>query len=148
MIRSYLPCDKPQLLALINLNIPYFFDPSEAADFTGYLENQIETYFVVEKEKKIVGCGGINYFLEEASARISWDIVHPDYQEKGIGRLLTLHRINEIKKNPAIKNIIVRTTQLTYPFYEKMGFNLEKMEKDFWAKGFDLYQMKMLLAHH
>jgi ribosomal protein S18 acetylase RimI-like enzyme len=41
--------------------------------------------------------------------------------------------------------IIVRTSQLAYKFYQKVGFELEKTEKDFWAKGFDLYQMKMNL---
>ena len=37
----------------------------------------------------------------------------------------------------------LRTTQLAFQFYEKMGFELDKTKKDFWAKGFDLYQMKM-----
>jgi hypothetical protein len=37
---------------------------------------------------------------------------------------------------------MVRTSQVAYQFYQKAGFDLEKIEKDFWAKGFDLYQMK------
>ncbi len=142
MIRPFHPKDKPQLLELLNLNIPRFFDPSEAADFSAYLKNNVEEYFVVEVGENIVGCGGINYFQQEATARLSWDIIHPDYQGKGIGRELTLYRINEIKKKSAIRTILVRTTQQVYNFYEKMGFALEKTEKDFWAQGFDLYQMK------
>jgi len=142
MIRPYHKSDKSQLLALLNLNIPRFFAPSEVADFADYLENHVEQYFVVELEGNIVGCGGINYFPEAATARISWDIIHPHYQGKGMGRALMLHRINEIKKDPAIQTILVRTTQLVYPFYEKLGFVLEKTEKNFWAPGFDLYQMK------
>ena len=39
--------------------------------------------------------------------------------------------------------IVVRTTQLVSQFYKKMGFEIEMIEKDFWAKNFDLYQMKM-----
>lgn len=145
MIRSYQSVDKPQLLALLNLNIPRYFAHSEVADFSDYLDNNVEAYFVIEEAKHIVGCGGINYFPREATARISWDIIHPDYHGQGMGRALTLHRINEIKKNPAIKTILVRTTQLTYHFYEKMGFELERIEKEFWAKGFDLYQMRMTI---
>jgi len=30
-----------------------------------------------------------------------------------------------------------------YKFYEKIGFELDKVEKDFRAKNFDLYQMQM-----
>lgn len=146
MIRPYHSGDKPQLLTLLNLNIPRYFALSEVADFSDYLDNHLETYFVIEEAKHIVGSGGINYFPQEATARISWDIIHPDYHGQGIGRALTLHRIDEIKKKPSVKKIIVRTTQLTYQFYGKMGFELEKVERDYWAAGFDLYQMKISLV--
>lgn len=146
MLRPCQPSDKPPLLALMNLNTPRYFAASEATDFADYLEYRVEAYFVVEEAQSIVGGGGINYFPEEATARMSWDMIHPDYQGKGIGRSLILHRIDEIKKNPSIRAIAVRTTQLTYRFYEKMGFELERTEQDFWARGYDLYQMKMPLV--
>jgi len=73
-------------------------------------------------------------------------MIHPDYQGHGIGRLLTEHRINHIKHNSKdIELIVVRTTQLVFKFYTKMGFALNKIEQDFWAKGFDLYQMELKL---
>ena len=34
------------------------------------------------------------------------------------------------------------TSQHAYQFYEKMGFELEKIEKEYWAKNFDLYIMQ------
>lgn len=146
MIRPYHPSDKIQLIALLHLNIPRYFALSETADFSHYLDHHAETYFVIEEAQQIVGCGGINYFPQEATARISWDIVHPDYHGKGLGRALILYRIDEIKKHPTMKIIVVRTTQLAYQFYGKMGFELERTTKDFWAPGFDLYLMKMSLA--
>jgi len=143
MIRRYQPADKNQLIGLLRLNTPRYFHPAEEGDFISYLNHQAEHYFVVEENGAVIGCGGINYFEEQGEARLSWDIVHPGFQGKGIGKKLTLHRIQEIKKNAAVKLVVVRTTQLTYQFYEKMGFGLEKIEKDFWAAGFDLYQMGM-----
>ncbi|MCB0608416.1 MAG: GNAT family N-acetyltransferase [Lewinella sp.] len=145
MIRPYQPADKDQLLALIRLNIPQYFAPEEAADFEEYLDRYAETYFVYEENGRITGSGGINYFPESGLARISWDFVHPDHHGKGIGRQLTRHRIETIGKHPDIHKIQVRTSQLAYRFYEKMGFTLESTEKDFWAEGFDLYSMGMLL---
>ena len=71
-------------------------------------------------------------------------MIHPYYQGKGIGKKLVEYRINYLNKNPKIELIVVRTSQLVYQFYEKLGFELEKVEKDFWAKDFHLYQMKML----
>jgi [ribosomal protein S18]-alanine N-acetyltransferase len=141
MIRPYTRSDKPALIALLKLNIPKYFAEAEEADFVEYLEQHLEDYFVVEEAGVIVGAGGINYFPNEKLARLSWDVVHPSYQGKGIGRGLTQHRINHIKANPGISLIVVRTTQLVYPFYQKIGFTLIKTEKDYWAEGFDLYEM-------
>ncbi|WP_162055286.1 GNAT family N-acetyltransferase [Pontibacter pamirensis] len=145
MIRAYTSRDKEELLDLLRLNTPQYFDASEEADFIEYLDNRLEDYFVVEEKGRVIGSGGINYFSESKLARISWDIIHPAFQGKGVGKQLMLHRIEHINKNAAVNLIVVRTTQFVYRFYEKMGFELEKTEKDFWAKGFDLYQMKMTL---
>ncbi len=128
---------------MLRLNTPAYFAPSEESDFIHYLEKEVEDYYVAEENGTIIGCGGINYLENGTVARISWDIIHPDYQGKGIGKKLTAFRIAEIKKNPTVRSIVVRTSQLAYQFYEKMGFKLERIEKDFWAAGFDLYQMEM-----
>ena len=145
MIRPYSPKDKNALISLIRLNTPQYFDASEEAGFISYLDNEIETYFVFEQEGKILGCGGINYELKSNTGYISWDIIHPRFQGKGIGKKLLLHRIAEIKKSPSIKIIVVRTSQHTANFYAKGGFKLDFVTKNYWAKGFDLYQMKIHL---
>lgn len=141
MIRHYTPSDKPQLIDLIKLNTPQYFDESEESEFRTYLDSEVDDYFVVEEHNKIVGSGGINYFFAIGEARLVWDMIHPDYQGIGIGKSLTIHRIDIIKKQTAARTIVVRTTQLAYQFYEKVGFELTNTEKDFWAKGFDLYYM-------
>ena len=143
MIREYSKKDKSRVIDLLRKNTPEYFDSSEESDFENYLESEVEDYFVCEENSKIIGAGGLNYFQKERLARISWDMIDPSYQGKGIGKKLVQYRINHLNKNSNIELIVVRTTQLVYKFYEKMGFELEKVEKDFWAKNFDLYQMKM-----
>ena len=143
LIREFKSQDIDQLIDLIKLNTPKYFDVEEEKDFKLYLLNETEDYFVVELEDNIVGCGGINYgFNNGTLARISWDMIHPDFQGKGIGSLLVSHRLNVIKSKTEVKTVIVRTTQLVYPFYEKMGFTLKETKKDFWAKGIDLYLLE------
>lgn len=141
MIRAYAHADKPQVIHLLRLNTPHYFAETEEADLLEYLDQHLEDYFVVEEHGVVVGAGGINYFPEAQLARISWDIIHPDAQGKGIGSALTRYRIDVIREHPTIAKIVVRTTQLVYRFYEKNGFTLEKTEADFWAPGYDLYQM-------
>ncbi|WP_276498737.1 GNAT family N-acetyltransferase [Pontibacter litorisediminis] len=148
MIRPYTPTDKEQLLALLRLNTPTYFAEAEENDFAEYLDKYREDYFVVEEKGEIIGAGGINYFPKEGLARISWDMIHPAHQGKGIGKQLLQHRLRVIMGKSGIHLVIVRTTQLVYAFYQKQGFVLEKTEKDFWATGFDLYQLRLPLPGH
>lgn len=143
MIRKYTKKDKSKTIELLRLNTPEYFDVSEESDFEEYLDHKVEDYFIYEEDSKIIGAGGINYFPEQKTARISWDMIDPQSQGKGVGKKLTQYRINHLSKNQKIEFITVRTSQLVYLFYEKMGFELEKIEPDFWAKNYDLYQMQM-----
>jgi [ribosomal protein S18]-alanine N-acetyltransferase len=145
MIRPFEMRDKQTLLKILELNIPRYFDESEVSDLREYLDRYREDYFVIEDKGRVIGAGGINYFPEENIARLSWDYVHPDYHGKGAGRKLVEYRLEILRGKPAVQRVVVRTTQLVYPFYEKMGFTLDLTEKDYWAPGFDLYQMSMEL---
>ncbi len=142
MIRPYTPSDKSSVLSLVRLNTPEFFHPSEVEDLSVYLENELEDYFVVEEEGKVVAAGGINYFPESKSARISWDVVSPNFHGKGIGAKLTKFRVDHAFSKNGVQTIVVRTSQMVYRFYEKQGFVLESIEKDYWAEGYDLYLMR------
>lgn len=143
IIRPYIVADRQALIAMLRLNTPQYFAPEEEEEFIDYLNNKREDYFVVEEAGQVIGAGGLNNFDNNTWVRISWDLVHPDFQGRGVGKALTLFRIEEVRKRTTVRLIQVRTSQLVYPFYEKLGFELEKVEKDFWAQGFDLYQMKM-----
>lgn len=142
MIRKYSPTDFDQVVNLLRLNTPQYFHPTEEADFFRYLYADASHYFVFEVLGKIAGCGGINFGFENGKiARLSWDIIHPLKQGEGIGKKLTAYRIEQIAKDNTVERVCVRTSQLVYPFYEKMGFHLERIERNYWAKGFDLYEM-------
>lgn len=141
-ILPYQDHHKSDVLRLIELNTPQYFAPAEHADLYHYLDNLVDDYFVVKSDDKIVACGGINYFPEQAKAHISWDIVHPLFQRKGIGKQLLQYRINIIKNKPEISSIIVNTSQLVEAFYAANGFVRIAQEKDFWGVGIDLVRME------
>lgn len=140
-IRNYNPADREKIITLLRLNTPQFFSPIEEADLADYLDHHAEHYYVVEIESIIVGCGGINLTDDGFTARISWDIIHPDSQGQGIGSAITKFRIEKIKEMEGIQVIAVRTSQMAYQYYAKFGFELKEIVKDYWADGFDLYDM-------
>lgn len=140
-IREYKQSDRSILLELLQLNIPTYFAASELEDFKEYLENDLEKYFVVEVDDTVIGAGGINFETNAKSAKISWDFIDPNFQGKRIGQKLLKHRIDLINTMDNIQLIEVRTSQFAFEFYAKNGFYLVTIEKDYWAKGFDLYSM-------
>ncbi|BCI64344.1 GNAT family N-acetyltransferase [Coprobacter secundus] len=142
MIREYKSIDKNAVLELIRLNIPKYFASSEEDDFSRYLDSEIELYYVLFFDKKLVGCGGINFSDNRMTGKISWDILHPEYQGKSLGTYLLEYRIKKLKSIDSVQRITVRTSQLAYKFYEKRGFELLEVKKDYWARGFDMYRME------
>lgn len=140
-IRAYNKTDKPELLNILALNVPHFFAESEIEDLNTYLENEVETYFVAELNGELVGAGGINFEDNYKTAKISWDFINPNQQGSGIGSQLLRHRLEILKSVATVETIMVRTSQMAFQFYEKHGFVLKEIQKDYWAKGFDMYKM-------
>jgi len=143
MIRAYKKEDLKPLLELFDSNTPGYFHENERGDYEEYLQHEVEDYFVIEIEHKVVGAGGINYFHELGKARISWDLVHKDMHGHGLGSQLLKHRLNLLKKDSAVEFIEVRTTQKVFEFYQKNDFRVMEIHRDFWADGFDMYLMFM-----
>ncbi|WP_307997103.1 GNAT family N-acetyltransferase [uncultured Bacteroides sp.] len=141
-IREYQPTDKNTVIDLIRQNTPAYFAQEEEADFSNYLDSERELYFVLLFNNEIVGCGGINFTEDKTCGKISWDIIHPQHQGKSLGTQLLKYRIEKLKSVGSIRKITVRTSQLVYKFYEKQGFTLKEIKKDYWAKGFDMYNME------
>ena len=139
--RPFDPGDKEDVLNILSLNIPKYFAEEEFHDLDYYLDHEIEFYFVACIDDKIVGSGGVNFEDNHHKAKISWDIIHPDHQGKRIGSQLLKYRIEWIKSTYKSKKISVRTSQFVYPFYEKHGFRTISIVPNYWAKGFDLYEM-------
>jgi GNAT superfamily N-acetyltransferase len=134
------------VLSVFQKNIPQFFAPAEKDDLIQYLKNEKEDYFLMEADDQLLGCGGINYFPNENTARVAWDFFDPVHQGRGYGRHLLEFRINYIRKHNAFDKIQVRTSQLAYLFYEKAGFKLNYVKGNYWAEGLHLYFMELILS--
>jgi ribosomal protein S18 acetylase RimI-like enzyme len=144
-IRNYTAADKEKVVGLFRMNTPQYFAPGEENDLLYYLEQESENYFVLEDDSMLIGCGGFNFSEDKTMGRISWDFFHPEQQGKGLGSMLLQFRIEKLKEYENVKIISVRTSQMAFRFYEKSGFELKETVKDYWAKGFDLYRMEILL---
>ena len=143
MIRPFNQADKNTLIEIFKLNIPQNFNVKEVDDFIEYLDNYSDTYLTLEHESKIVG--GTGYYVKETdkSGRITWIFFHPNYSGLGLGRQAVEYCLKTLKQIQKVEKLIVTTSQLAYKFFEKFGYRITKIEKDFWGLGLDLYEMEM-----
>ena len=141
MIRPYKQQDKQELFKVFYLNTPKYFDRTEANDFEKFLQQYKDTYFVIEENHKIIG--GCGFYKTNNEGHISWIFLHPDSQGKGGGKKIVEYCLKNLEDDSSIEIIIVETSQHAYKFFNAFGFDIVKKEKDYWAKGLDLYRMEM-----
>ena len=142
MIRPYKPADKERLLKIFSFNTPKYFDKNEINDFEKYLEQKAETYLTIEVDNNIVG--GTGYYINEndRSGRITWIFFDPSYSGKGLGKQSVEHCLKILSKDKRVEKLIVTTSQLAYKFFEKFDYSINRIEKNYWGKGLDLYEME------
>lgn len=132
---------RTDIVQLFRMNVPAYFAAHEEADLLDYLAKHGDSHYVMTTEEAIVGTGG--YVTEGDTGVLSWYFVHPDHYGKGTGSAIAQHCLNILKEDHTLKQIIVRTSQLAYPFFARFGFEVTKTVKDYWGKGFDLYYMQL-----
>lgn len=126
-------------------NMPLYFADHELPEFLTFLDDNTDPYYVICDAGRAVGCGGIT-LDEDDKVHLTWGMVEQAEHKKGFGSYLLNYRIEQSKQLYPGKIIELRTTQHAWQFFEKYGFMLLATEKDFWAKGLDLYLMELYTA--
>ena len=144
MIRPYKRTDTNELIEIFKLNTPEYFNINEIVDFKEYLEKNHKTYLTVELNDIIVG--GTGYYLNEKNktGQITWIFFDPNYSGKGLGKQSVEYCLKILQANEKVEKTVVTTSQLAFKFFEKFGFKTIRIEKDYWAKGLDLFEMEMI----
>ncbi|MNS76745.1 Acetyltransferase (GNAT) family protein [compost metagenome] len=146
--RPYRPEDMAGCLALFDSNTPRFFDESEREDFAGFLIDQALRwpYQVIEREGRIVGCGGHAVEPDGVSVTLCWGMVDNGLHGQGLGRVLTEARIAAARATPGITRVKLCTSQHTQGFYARFGFEAVKITPDGFAPGIDRWDMVLKLG--
>ncbi|MFA6088801.1 MAG: GNAT family N-acetyltransferase [Candidatus Woesearchaeota archaeon] len=97
---------------------------------------KLEYFLAIDEDKnKVVGSTGIYEMDDDLnSAWVGWTAVSDDYRQKGIGKKLVTHSINEAKKR-GYKIMKLHTVDIDYQknahkLYESLGFKLINREKE------------------
>ena len=152
IIRPYTPADKPGCISAFKSNMPRFFAPAELEDYSQWLDSLtarqapeagIDNYFVAEDNDRVVGCGGFYLDREKQEATMAWGLISNEHHKKGWGRELFMYRLNVIRSLCVRCRVILDTTQYSFSFFEKIGFGVVKITRDFYGEGLDRYDMEL-----
>ena len=81
------------------------------------LEIEIGRFFVLEHDRRLVGCGALYPFSEDAAGELACLAVHPDYRNAGAGERL-LRRVESEARRQSMSRLFVLTTRATHWFIE------------------------------
>lgn len=112
-LRPYQPADRESCLALC--------EPAVRPAFQQFLDDP-GTYFVMEHEGEVVGCGGYSVDPAARQASLLWGMVRPDMRLMGLGRFLLMFRLREIGRTDGLDFVRVETGPEWVRFFEKQGF--------------------------
>jgi GNAT superfamily N-acetyltransferase len=145
-VRDYRATDGASCLVVFESNVPKFFAPSERRDFEVFLNALPGLYLATEDEAGAIrGCGGYAVSLGTATADLCWGMVHREHHGTGLGRFLLNERLARIRADLSIKAVALNTSQHTTGFYERIGFVIQHIERDGYAPGVDLCEMRLVL---
>lgn len=81
------------------------------------LEIEIGRFFVLEHDRRVVGCGALYPFAEDGAGELACLAVHPDYRNAGAGERLLL-RVESEARRQGMARLFVLTTRATHWFIE------------------------------
>ncbi|WP_198420889.1 GNAT family N-acetyltransferase [Massilia atriviolacea] len=124
MIRPYRSSDVLACLDIFDGNTPRFFAPVERAEFEHFLAGYAVAwdYQVIERNSRLVACGGHAINKDAKSADFCWGMVINKLDGTGLGKMLTWARLKAASEVPGIETVRLDTSQHTQGFYAQFGF--------------------------
>ncbi|MCD5984614.1 GNAT family N-acetyltransferase [Pseudomonas sp. CDFA 610] len=145
MLRPYLPANRDICLEIFDSNTPRFFDPSERDKFARFLLDPVGSYFVLERDGEVLACGGYLVLADPSMAELTWGMVAGNQHGNGLGRFLTLARLELMRALPSVTHAYINTSQLVQGFYSGLGFSVTRLIRDGHGVGIDSVEMTLEL---
>ncbi|HUT17515.1 MAG TPA: GNAT family N-acetyltransferase [Anaerolineae bacterium] len=142
-LRPYTLDDKGACLSLLDSNTPRFFAPHERDEFSTFLDDPGDRYWVVEDDTgTVIACSGYWIVSDTPVAVITWTMVARSWHGRDVGRWLLLTCLHHLCRIPAVQIVTLETSQHVTGFYEQVGgFRVQEITENGYAPG--LHKIKM-----
>ena len=141
--RPYTAADREACVAVCRSVVPAYVHPHEVPDFEGFLDTLEDygcRYVVVSRGGgPIIAVGGVA--IEGEVATLCWGLVHADHHKTGLGRWLLETRLGWLQGDLRVARVELCTTQYTFGFFARFGFEVVATETDHFGPGLDRVDM-------
>lgn len=144
IIRRYKPSDIEAVVAIFRSNIGKYFVEAEEKELREFLEAFSDDYFVIEIIDEVVAAGGIA-LNEDETISLCWGMVRTDLIGTGLGKKLTLFRMEKGREKWGDRPFVTSTSHHTEGFYKKLGFETVEHTPDGFGPGIDTCKMRLAL---
>lgn len=120
--RRFDPADLPQCLELYALNEPGRFPMGVKPQYENSLTEGHAYHLVTEDEGRIVASGGVSYVVHDDRVCLSFGLVHPSHQGRGIGTALLMARLAMLKPRRFTYHVFIFAVEASLPYYRRFGF--------------------------
>ena len=86
----------------------------------------------VKTDNKAIACARL-HFVDDKISQIRYMAVHPDYQGKGLGKLVVTYLEDVSKKNGRLE-IILHARENAVDFYKNCGYTINEKSYLLWGK--------------
>lgn len=120
-IRTYTDDDFESCLALYQRLAPGRFPKDDLEAFQSYLKATPGRYLLIEREGRLVACGGLHVNSLDHSTLV-YGLVDPPHQGCGLGRLLLYARLAQIPVTTQNSVVSIFAVESSIGYYQKYGF--------------------------
>jgi len=138
----YLDKYEDSCMAVFESNVDVFFTQEERQEFLDWLRNSKRmAYYVGLVEGEVLCCGGLYKNKELNRYGYAWGMVRRDFHKKGLGKQLSDFRKDRLLEQEEQLPFELHTSQETYGFYARQGFEVQNIEENGFGKGLHKYTM-------
>ncbi len=123
-LRPYREPDRDAMLGLYDANAPDRFPEPDRLKFERFLDSDPESdsYFVAESAGgEIVACGGVSLLHDRVNV-LSYGLVSPEHQGRGVGSALALARLTFATRVAGQNFSLIFAVPKSLGFYHRFGY--------------------------
>ena len=141
-LRPYTGAERERCMAIFQSNLPPYFFQNEEKAFADFLMRPTAPIMWQSAVVRLLAAVAIDRH-RKANGGHGLGMVRRDRQKDGVGTFLLLNRLQGIAIQLTNCTVHLDTSQHTFTFFQKFGFEVQKISENYYGEGLHRYDMTL-----